>query len=553
MRYALGLGLLLLSFFQNFSAVPWPAAHSEIFAFFAVLVWGWRVVGMRSAHISQTPPIVALLCVALLIGLQYFGGQIFFGGDAITLLLYVQLCLGAVMVGQVNAQDANWPFVLALGLLVAALGSAFIALAQAVWVWNESGWIVAQIRYRRPGANFGQPNHLATLLVMGVASLVYLNQRIKITRITLILLNLSLLLGMAITESRTGLISGVILSLWCFLYRKDFGPMPRWGWMASSIVALIILMWIWPHWITSFHEAGFFTTGGAGLSTVAGTRMLVWQQLLEAVWIRPWLGWGLRGTSIALNGVFSTQSVSESFTYAHNIILDMAVGMGIPLTILALLVLGKWGWTRLRNVCTLEAWYAVSLLIPFVIHSMLEYPFAYAYFLVPVMLAVGLLEHAYSASNLKIISRKILATNFIIFGGLLVWLSVEYMEVEEDFRVARFESMNVGKTVANYERPHITLLTQLSALLDVTRAVPHTNMSLDKLRLLQSTALRFPFAPIQNCYALSLALNGDVLEAQRQLRVIRAMHGAKVYGSIRMQWDSWAREKYPQLQGVAPV
>ena len=112
--------------------------------------------------------------------------------------------------------------------------------------------------------------------------------------------------------------------------------------------------------------------------------------------------------------------------------------------------------------------------------------------------------------------------------------------------------MNVGKTAADYERPHIVLLTQLRALLEVTRTVPHPNMSQDNLLLLRSAASRFPWVPVQNCYALSAALNGNVPEAQRQLKVMRAMHGEERYEAIRVQWDTWAQEKYSQLQGLAP-
>jgi hypothetical protein len=365
------------------------------------------------------------------------------------------------------------------------------------------------------------------------------------------LLSLLLLMGMGITESRTGLLSGVAMSVWWFLRRRVFAPMPKWPWIGGGVVALITWMWIWPLVITSIHELGL-TASGVGLNTAAGTRLQVWQQLWEAIWIKPWFGWGLLGTPVALSTVLEAHQLSEAFTYAHNIILDMAIGMGVPLTVLALVVLGIWWVARLRSVRTPEAWYAVGLLVPFVIHSMLEYPFAYAYFLVPVMVAVGMLERNYSPSGGRIISRKIFAGSVIVFTGSLMVVAVEYMAVEEDFVVARFEALNVGKTAADYERPHIVLLTQLGALLEVTRTVPHPNMTPTDLQLLRATASRFTWVPVQNCYALSAALNGDVPEAQRQLKVIRAMHGARAYEGIKANWTELANTKYPQLQGLAP-
>lgn len=551
MQYILGFGLLLLSFFQNFSTVPWRAAHSEIFAFLAVLIWAGSAMRNRTVQVCRTPPASALLCLSLLIGLQCLGGLVFFGGDAIVLLIYVQLCLGALLIGQLYAEDPKWPLALALAIFLAAVGSALIALAQSLWVWIDSGWILPPSWYRRPGANFGQPNHLATLLVMGAASLIYFDQRLKISRLVLVIMSLLLLVGMGIAESRTGLLSGLALVAWWFGRRKVLASAPRWPWIGGSLVALATAMWIWPLFITSIHEVGM-TAHGVGRDTAAGMRWVVWQQLWDAVWIKPWFGWGLRGTSFALNAVLGTQPVSEPYTYAHNVILDMAIGMGLPLTLLALIALGFWGWTRTRSVHTSEAWYAVGLLIPFVIHSLFEYPFAYAYFLVPAMLAIGMLERSYSPPAGRCISRRVLVANLVIFCGLLFGMTVEYFEVEEDFQVARFEALNVGRTAADYERPHIVLLTQLRALLVVTRTVPHPNMSHEDLVQLQSAASRFPWASVQNCFALSAALNGNVPEAQRQLKVMRAMHGEGQYEAIRVQWDSWAQEKYPQLRGLLP-
>jgi hypothetical protein len=69
---------------------------------------------------------------------------------------------------------------------------------------------------------------------------------------------------------------------------------------------------------------------------------------------------------------------------------------------------------------------------------------------------------------------------------------------------------------------------------------------------LRATASRFTWVSVQNCYALSAALNGNVPEAQRQLKVMRAMYGESRYQAIRLQWDTLAQDKYPQLQGLAP-
>jgi O-antigen ligase len=551
MHYTPGLILLMYGFLQSFNTLPWKAAHSEFFAFLAVLAWIWVIARQNAAvQMRLNAPIAALLCVSMLIAIQYATGQIEFGGDATLLLIYIFLCISALLIAQWHDHDAAWHVALALALLVTALVSALIALTQALGVWTESDWMLRYSGFRRPGANMGQPNHLGTLLVMGAASLIYLDQRLVLSRTVTVLLSLLLLVGMGITESRTGLLSGIILCIWWFAYRQVFVRALHWPWVAACALALIVIMWVWPPLISYIHEAGPLQEM-VTINTAAGIRLEVWQQLWDAVWIKPWLGWGLRGVSTALNAVQHNYAQSSPFTYAHNIILDMMIGMGIPLATLAVCAAGIWMWQRIKNVETMRSWYAVGLLIPFGIHSLFEYPFAYAYFLVPAMLAIGMLEQTSERSVTIIISRKIIFAMLFLSGSTLIWLGVEYLNIEEDFRIARFENINLGQTPADYKLPNILLLKQLKAMVAATRTVPRPNMPAEEIDQLRAATLRFPWVPVQSTYALSLALNGNPQEAIRQLKVLRATHGEKMYEGIKTTWTELAQTKYPQLKVLA--
>jgi Virulence factor membrane-bound polymerase, C-terminal len=138
----------------------------------------------------------------------------------------------------------------------------------------------------------------------------------------------------------------------------------------------------------------------------------------------------------------------------------------------------------------------------------------------------------------------------IAFSGLLGLVAVEYLEIEEDFRVARFEALSVGQTPADYQRPNIIVLTQLKALVMATRMEVQPEMSHEDIALLRSVALRFPFIPTLNQYALSLALNGNPQEAVRQLKVMRALYAGGQYAKIRGSWIDLANAKYPQLKVI---
>ncbi len=141
-----------------------------------------------------------------------------------------------------------------------------------------------------------------------------------------------------------------------------------------------------------------------------------------------------------------------------------------------------------------------------------------------------------------------------IFSGFVVLAAIlvrDYFLAEEDFRVARFEALKVGQTPESYERPRLILLNQLGAMSSATRVVPTAGMTNADIELLRKAALHYPWTAIQHRYALALALNGNLPEAERQLKVMRAMHGEKMHAAIMVQWQIWAQEKHPQLQGLA--
>jgi len=529
---------------------PWVSWHSEVLAYSSVLLFAWYgLFGTAKKNLVATvpSPVTAILLVALvlLIWLQTAAGLINFFGDAVVFTLYLVLCILCMVLGRASSSDPKTYDTLAGALLLGAFLSAVIAFAQVLELWENSAWISRMPQLRRPGGNLGQPNQLASLLLMGLASLMFLYESKKLGALASALLALTLLTGVAATESRTGVLSLLFLMLWWFAKRKslDFRLSP---WVvACSGVAFLGLFWYWPSLMDAVQQTGGL---GAQINTSVGSRWLVWPQLIEAVLQRPWWGWGMGQVSTAQNAVVSAYAVSEPFTYAHNIVLDLALGLGLPLAVLLVLVTGVWLWRRVRSARQLAPWYCLALILPVAVHSMLEFPFAYAYFLVPVMFAVGALECAVGAKPAFRLGVKTALAMLFVTTGVMAWSVVEYVAIEEDYRIVRFEALRIGTTPASYQRPHVILLTQLDALLHGGRIVPKPGMSADEVELARKVALRFPWPATQNRYAQSLALNGNPDEAIRQLLVIRALHGEAAYAQVKVGWTLLANEKYPQLQ-----
>lgn len=535
--------------------LPWVGWQQEVMAFAAVLGLGWHALFVSHAPGRLVIPKATLLpvAVAFIIVAQCWTRQITFSGDALALgfylvLIAVCLYLGYTLSVQLKtAQTTLDGFVLTL--LVGALISVVITLAQVFEVWEFMPLINRTESIRRPGANLGQPNHLATLLLMGIASLAYLYELKKWSTTLASLLFAVLIVGLALTESRTGLLSFFLMSFWWLVRRRAVGfKVSAWAVLMSG-ASLIFLLWAWPPFLAFVQSGGEMTSRFAErINLSAGMRLVVWPQLWEAALQHPWFGWGLREVSQGHNAVLHSYTQAEPFSYAHNIFMDLAVGMGLPLTALFGLVFAVWGWRRTRDAQTLLPWYCIAIILPLAVHSLLEFPFAYAYLLVPAMLATGVLEGVLAPTRMFRVAWWPAAMGLCLATLLMVWSAVEYVWIEEDFRIARFEAVHIGETPVNYERPKIVLLSQLDALMAGARIVPTPDMSEASIELARKVAMRYPWTATQNRYALSLALNGNVQEALRQLKVMRAMHGERSYTLIKMNWENLAQTKYPQLR-----
>lgn len=543
---------ICLAWLQPDHFPPWLSFHSEVLAFAAVAVCSFSVIqrGDRadSNKFAVGMPELVLGAVILIVLIQYAAGAVIFGGDVVVLVLYLlglsfAIYTGRLMGGGRSLEMFSW------SVLIAGLCSIAIALFQSTRSYDELALVNLMPGWRRPGANLGQANHFGTLVLWSVGSAVYLCIRKKISLILASTLVVLMLFGASMSESRTALIGVWVLAIW--LIAVPYASTLRWRIAVATLFVLsgTVFFMSWPGLLDGVHEGGWASSEArtATINTQGGARFVVWPQLLGAVGMRPLAGWGFGGVSHALNAVADQYSESFPFTYAHNVLLDLLVWFGVPLSITLCGLACVWLWTRAAAIRHANDWYAVALLIPFGIHSLLEFPFAYAYFLFPAGYLIGVLDSGREKF------RGMTVTRGMARSVLLVWIVIagkvahEYMLAEEDYRVARAEALRVGRTPLEYRRPQLQLLTQLDALNKSIRVVPTPKMKTIELEMLRMAAMRFPSIAIQNRYAMALALNGDLAEARRQLKVIRSMHGARTYEAVSAQWSEFARDKFPQL------
>jgi O-antigen ligase len=516
--------------------LPWVSWHSEAMVFLSVALVSWRELvqvglGRRDPGLKIPGITLPFFIVGLVGTLQALTGMLSFWGDVWINWFYIGLCAICISIGfetglrssdqSVAPSYTGSLVILSYVLIGGAILSTGIALIQTFDVWEMGRWITGSGALRRPGANLSQPNHLATFLMMGLVSSVYLHQLKLLSPGTALLLVAYLLFGLSVSESRTGVLSLILMVLW-FISKRNYLPIKiSLQFLIGLCAAFAALFYAWPGFWRRVH----FFDGAIEANFTSSGRLDIWTQIADAVAQRPLLGWGIRQVPEAHNSVVHQYASVLSITYSHNLLLDLAIWLGVPLALLLVWWVGHWLYARIADTRHILPWYCLGLALPLAVHSMLEFPFAYAYFLAPVLFALGVLEGWFKAKPILHLSKTIAIGLLTLASVTLAWSAVEYFQIEEEFRIARFESLRIGQVPPNHIQQQPVLLTQLGGLVGLIRVVPKPAMSEEQIEFVKRVALHYPWSATLSRYAQVLALNGKTEEAEHQFQVIRLMFG----------------------------
>jgi len=167
----------------------------------------------------------------------------------------------------------------------------------------------------------------------------------------------------------------------------------------------------------------------------------------------------------------------------------------------------------------------------FGVHALVELPYHYAYFLIPVGLWAGIVEREQGARTIGD-ARWFLAPTFATLA-VVIGVVIEYGQVEEDFRLVRFENARIVGARAHEPAPDAPLLSSLTGFLRFARTEPKAGMSEEQLRQMDVSTKRYPFALSLVRYASALALNGRLEEARATFVKIRHLNGDRAYGRLK--------------------
>ncbi len=528
-------------------AYPWISAWQEGMALVLLLA-----AGLLGRHPARLPwPWLAALGLALAsVALQWGTGQILFRGDALMAALYLAAFGLAVALGHslvVKEHGGRTPALewLAAGTLAAAIVSVGMALSQ----WTQTYVIHFTVSVdlkpgARPYANLSQANHFCTAAFMGLCSLVFLHEARRVAHAAFWLGTGFLLLGMVMSGSRTGWLQvGVAVGMVQMLQQRTEPRLTIRPMLAlAGLYATLTLAW------PAVNEALLLSAGrGVGEQLQGGARLPLWLSLLDAVGREPLWGYGWQQVAIARQAVaLDHPPVMHLFEHSHNLVLDLLLWAGIPMggTIVLLMAIGI--ALQLRALRDARALWLMAAALGVLVHSMLEYPIEYAYFLLPTGLCLGAAHGLCPTAWSLAVRPAWLRASALILSALTAVVAVDYLEAEQNHRLLRLESVGIA---AQSGAPQLLVLDQLQAFLWFARNPARPDMPLDERERMRLAALRWAFPPSLLRQALIAGLHGDVAGAERQLALVCSLHSRERCQEGRESWQQLLI-RYPQLKTV---
>lgn len=392
------LGLMVsLPFLDPRHVAPIPSFHGEWLAAALGLGACIPLVSGGAARNLSVPRIVMVPLGLIAIALVQLAVQPPpYPGQTIVFILYLAWAAMLALLGGALANTIGLKRLasaLAWGLFLGGLCSAVTGFLQFVKAGSFHGLVLP---WNSVVGNVGQANNFADQLWLATAAALYLFADKRLGR-SILLIASALLIGASLLSGSRSVFfyCAAILAL-AFLWRHDKPPARQ---LLTGALALLGLVAGLQLLLSSGspilgHKA---TTGmgrlvAASASPSGSVRLEDWQAALDAFNSAPIFGIGAGQFAWHMFGIADRLALPMGVPvaeHAHNLGLQLLAEFGLFALLLTVAGLLDWLVRLLGREHTVEHWLILALVAITMIHSQLEYPLWYSFFLGPTALVLG--------------------------------------------------------------------------------------------------------------------------------------------------------------------
>jgi O-antigen ligase len=474
---------------------------------------------------TQIPRIVQLPAALIaLVLLQSATGMMAYFDQALLYLLYLLFALLLMLLGA-NLRDIfgleKLAVVLAVFLLVGAELGALIGVLQH-YRWNSpfDAVVVVKVASSVYG-NLAQPNHFANYTALGLISLGLLFQLRKLPAAYVALLAIPLLFVMTLSGSRSSWLYLLMISALSWWGGRRLRPLLYYcGLLLAGFAVMHFVVQL------SFMKGASDSTNTLqrmfGGDASGGIRVYLWREAWQMFRESPWLGSGFGQFAwqhFQLGPVLHRTNLVGLYNNAHNLIFQLAAEAGIAGLTVLFASIGVWLYGLRRAAMSAAHWWGYAMLGVLAIHSLLEYPLWYAYFLAVAAILLGALDETRYRLPLRALGRMSLAAMLLL--GLLSLLQLQsgYQRLKETLAIRP----GSGNAAAGSTRDGLVAVHEVALLSPWAELFmsSYTEVNKDHLQAklaLNSRVIRFiPIAPAVYRQAFLLAQDGKTELARHML------------------------------------
>ena len=503
---------------------PWVTYTGELFAFLSLFALAVIYLEDKIKLPVISLPLLFLAAISLV---QYGMGELFFFDKALICTLFVfgfwlSIAIGYnLSVEKINREEVFTG--LSYVFFMAGTATGIIAICQWLTLDAYIPGMVDMQRAVRPYANFAQPNNMATFLLMSLLACLYLYEKKKVQTKWLIPAVFMMLMSLALSQSRTSWVACVCIIVY-LAYQQFKGYISiKWYYLTAWTALFVGFIFLLPTiggFLTQLADTQIKSVDIARRATGDMSRLAIWNQMLHAIMDRPWFGYGWNQTSVAYTLVSDHFQGPVWVRSAHNFTLDFVLWNGLIIGLPFLAYFGYWGYQLNKHVNSVESVIGILMIGAVLIHSMLEFPQYYAYFLLPVGFIIGLVQSQQSNIKTITLSPNYMRVGYAVSLILLILIVRDYsVMVPKLNQSMRYEQ--TPEKITNQDQ--IYLLEEFDRRIEWIRMNPYSQVNAEQLEDIREMVLNYPTKYDLIKYAKVLAFNGYEQEAKHQLWLLKTL------------------------------
>jgi O-antigen ligase len=524
------LGLMwLLPFLVPYKAPPIPSFRAEtvavamgLTALLALPAWAERLALPRVALLPAGFAGLLLLQTAL--------GRLVYYQQGVLAALYLAWAAALMLLAALLRRELGLDraaTVLAWFLLAGLGACSVVGFSQHIDSYAFLGDYITRASSSRVWGNLAQPNHLADYMTLGLASLAYLFATGRLRLVYAVCVGVFGVYILSLTGARTPWLYLVMLSaLAGAFYAGERSAVNR-RLLVASLLALAGLYLIPVAVDLLLPSDGAIVTASERLAQTFSIeqRPAIFRKASLMFLSAPALGVGFRQFGIH-SFQLDSHAGEHGFTdNAHNLILHVLAEFGVLGLLVLLLGAVPWVLGALRQPRTPALWWVLALAGVLAIHSMVEYPLWYAFFLGVAAIVLGLgeprtLEFPLREGSLR--RARLALWSTLLLGGLVFAQVVRDYLLLENFLAFRYRYVHASAELNKRAADMLAELNRTSPLypwgrLALARTIHVSAEALGDKLAVNTEAMRvFPIDDVVYRQAMLLALAGEEEAARRQ-------------------------------------